>query len=500
MGTITGWLPPDGDDAAIWHVTHDDGDEEDLDEREVKRCLIDESSSEGEEEDRDGGESKDDTGMQLCAEGDEGVGTASIPRVLSEPKLTRNALKKDAQRLSGSGDLSAEDTGKGTADLLEEFERREPDIARTYLNSFRSGLGMKHFNLGQMGLATEFQRVFAAIHDGLKERNSTFLRSSGRRLWESAVKSAETAVDFRSVLIELEAVVRDTQTVEDTKAEEELENMRAEVRSNLEAEGYVFSVELLGESNAFAEAVQNALTNEDVAVESTTTAAGKKRGRDASTDSLFDAAEQAKESQAKRVCKEESSSGADQAPEGEASVRTPAGPTLIHPLLPLLEIPEGTTLSESFRNSVLADLDGASHIGRKVRRFFRSTDAPSDGVIMAFLPSFLNEGLALWHVMHDDGDEEDIDLNELIKGSRAFENDLSAPEIAGDYDGENGGSDSGSESDQAPEETNGQSDEDRSDGNSEESDASDDEDETDGAKRLWPSAAVRARYSHYYHP
>ena len=30
VGAITGWLPADGDDPAIWHVTHVDGDEEDL--------------------------------------------------------------------------------------------------------------------------------------------------------------------------------------------------------------------------------------------------------------------------------------------------------------------------------------------------------------------------------------------------------------------------------------------------------------------------------------
>ena len=39
-GTIVGWLPPDGEDDALWHVVHDDGDEEDLD-------LKDVSSSDG---------------------------------------------------------------------------------------------------------------------------------------------------------------------------------------------------------------------------------------------------------------------------------------------------------------------------------------------------------------------------------------------------------------------------------------------------------------------
>jgi hypothetical protein len=45
VGAITGWLPADNDDPAIWHVTHVDGDEEDLEEHEVRQHLID-----GEEE------------------------------------------------------------------------------------------------------------------------------------------------------------------------------------------------------------------------------------------------------------------------------------------------------------------------------------------------------------------------------------------------------------------------------------------------------------------
>jgi len=40
IGTITGWLPPDGDDIALWHVEHVDGDEEDLEEFEVEKYIL----------------------------------------------------------------------------------------------------------------------------------------------------------------------------------------------------------------------------------------------------------------------------------------------------------------------------------------------------------------------------------------------------------------------------------------------------------------------------
>ena len=39
FGTITAWAPPDGEDVALFHVQHDDGDEEDLDEEEAAAAL-----------------------------------------------------------------------------------------------------------------------------------------------------------------------------------------------------------------------------------------------------------------------------------------------------------------------------------------------------------------------------------------------------------------------------------------------------------------------------
>ena len=40
IGVIVGWLPADGEDIALWHVEHVDGDEEDLEEFEVKKYIL----------------------------------------------------------------------------------------------------------------------------------------------------------------------------------------------------------------------------------------------------------------------------------------------------------------------------------------------------------------------------------------------------------------------------------------------------------------------------
>ena len=39
VGTLTKWVPADGEDEALWHMAHDDGDGEDLDEAEVEAAL-----------------------------------------------------------------------------------------------------------------------------------------------------------------------------------------------------------------------------------------------------------------------------------------------------------------------------------------------------------------------------------------------------------------------------------------------------------------------------
>ena len=42
-GRITGWVPAEGDDQALWHVVHADGDEEDLSENEAIAAIEDEA-------------------------------------------------------------------------------------------------------------------------------------------------------------------------------------------------------------------------------------------------------------------------------------------------------------------------------------------------------------------------------------------------------------------------------------------------------------------------
>ena len=58
-------------------------------------------------------------------------------------------------------------------------------------------------------------------------------------------------------------------------------------------------------------------------------------------------------------------------------------------------------------------MEGNEHIGARVRRLFAKAEA-QDGTIVSWLPPGEDpEDEPLWHVVHDDGDEEDLDATEL---------------------------------------------------------------------------------------
>eukprot|EP00750_Incisomonas_marina_P029660 INCI7211.17.p1 GENE.INCI7211.17~~INCI7211.17.p1 ORF type:complete len:1023 (-),score=278.41 INCI7211.17:34-3102(-) len=65
-------------------------------------------------------------------------------------------------------------------------------------------------------------------------------------------------------------------------------------------------------------------------------------------------------------------------------------------------------------------MEGNEHIGSRVRRLFPGAEA-QDGTIVSWLPPGEDpEDEPLWHVVHDDGDEEDLDADELKTALAAY--------------------------------------------------------------------------------
>jgi len=126
-------------------------------------------------------------------------------------------------------------------------------------------------------------------------------------------------------------------------------------------------------------------------------------------------------------------------------------------------------------------------LGKSVRRFFKGHGS-SDGKIVAWLPA--NEQStepALWHMVHKDGDEEDLEADEVQTALDTFARDLQEPEGGEDEDEEN---DEDEEEEVEDEETGLHDTEEEE----EDEDEDEDEDADSSNKRLWPSWGAREKW------
>lgn len=127
------------------------------------------------------------------------------------------------------------------------------------------------------------------------------------------------------------------------------------------------------------------------------------------------------------------------------------------------ELQDETEDSDSIKNQL-------QFIGRKLRRFFRG-HGKSDGIIVGYLPAIKNEGMELWRMEHQDGDEEDLDKDDVEKSIRWYEENLLEDDEATTADDEN-------------------DDDDDLTGESEGSERV----EGEASATLWPTAGVRMRW------
>jgi hypothetical protein len=66
--------------------------------------------------------------------------------------------------------------------------------------------------------------------------------------------------------------------------------------------------------------------------------------------------------------------------------------------------------------------DKNKYIGMKCRKFYHNDY--TDGIVIAYLPADINDGIALWFYLHDDNDYEDLEEHEIIQFNKYYEQDL----------------------------------------------------------------------------
>lgn len=160
-GLIVGWLPASGDDCALWHIQHSDGDGEDLELHEVIEGIAAAKSS-----------SAIKPAKELVMREEEAEDIVNDANVDQTEKRESSRVKAlsvtEASRkvMNSCSDLEA---------LAEEMvKEKEPTIVASNMSVMIGHQGMKLAMIGAQGVRGELLRVHGLLLEGLKRRGSSY--------------------------------------------------------------------------------------------------------------------------------------------------------------------------------------------------------------------------------------------------------------------------------------------------------------------------------------
>lgn len=161
IGTIVGWLPEEGDDDALWHVLHLDGDEEDLEEHEVLECLIPLPETEA---------------------------TEASPE--NEMKVDDNSASNVKSNLGANG-TTGEELVKDDSNMIvvtssdNDDDEQQPDFIDTFSMGNKMVMANKTSQLGLAGLQQELFRLVPPLLEtvGAMNKGNPALKQT-KKAWE----------------------------------------------------------------------------------------------------------------------------------------------------------------------------------------------------------------------------------------------------------------------------------------------------------------------------
>jgi hypothetical protein len=370
-------LPPEKDDAPLWHVVHPDGDDEDLDLQEVLSCLVEKDADSQVKDTTSTSKSAEFTSPSKVIEAKtETVEDDEIRDSEGEDDTDKKQTRKRVLRVSDGNNKKKRASGDN--DSEESWDEKEdagsvpPDIILKYYNNVIGGFHLHANDVGIIGLRNNIIKYFNMLTDSLKKSpNNTYYKENKRNV-DLSLKVASSIYELKSILLEIELMIHGTQSVEDELDGDDIEYKR----NNMKSEGWIF----------------------------------------------------------------------------EGSDLTNANEELKHHL---------------------------SFLGKKCRKFFQG-HGKSDGTIIAYLPKEYNEGIALWHMAHDDGDSEDFDYNDVQTTIKYYDLNIQENDDMIEY----------STCDVSDNEDDKKNSDDDSEQESDEGDFNNDEHE----QTLWPSLNVRRKW------
>jgi hypothetical protein len=207
IGTIVGWLPEQGEDFALWHVKHIDGDSEDLEEHEVKKFLVEVAGAGG-----GGGAGAGTAGGKKRDAAAVVPAAAEALVVQPAPALTSRRPPRQAAAASAATEQGGNEADDEAAD--SDDDGPEPAFTDYWDNVDRKHrhLVPKQGDLGLGGLRKALTYSHNLVIEGIKgsARNNLYSREARKQL-EQRLREAKTVVGLRSCLEELEEAVHSMQ-------------------------------------------------------------------------------------------------------------------------------------------------------------------------------------------------------------------------------------------------------------------------------------------------
>lgn len=235
IGRIIGWVPEEGDDFALWHVKHDDGDSEDLEEHEVTESVLNDADAAKERAAKAAAASAKEAvegGGKAVVGGGSGKGRgkrsadslSSLPGVgaggndeTSEAKSRqRGRPRRDEAVEAGSADGNVadaegdDDEEDATDPPFTEWENTQPRGPGSL--RYRH-IAAKSSDLGLAGLRKAVLYHHGLLVEGLKSSptlNNKYSREH-RKTVESSVKDSATVGAMRTALDLLEEALHSLQ-------------------------------------------------------------------------------------------------------------------------------------------------------------------------------------------------------------------------------------------------------------------------------------------------
>jgi ATP-dependent helicase YprA (DUF1998 family) len=214
VGRITGWVPAEGSDVALWHVEHVDGDEEDLEEHEVIECLVDTESTEqaATQEQSPSESASSSAGKSKVAKSMSNQSLASIASSKAQAAKSsasagagagaglklRNSMNGEDEWSETGEDNMVVDTADDEGSVPEVVV--EPQLIRSFHGSGRNHTPFKPFMIGLVGLTNEMIRCHQQLVDAVKKKNPEYSKDI-RKVWESSVRDAETLDELKELLL-----------------------------------------------------------------------------------------------------------------------------------------------------------------------------------------------------------------------------------------------------------------------------------------------------------